>query len=180
MNHDDALRIDWLCEQYLQAIETQDFASQEKLWERAAHDAQLLQAFRELNEGLLEEAEQKDDANTDVQIEAMVKAHMPSATVIQSPARLSVAEVSRALAQQLPGQQQPAIAALLTKLNASIESIPEVKGLTSLTQWAEAHFGKAPPGFWRVFQQAALKLEMQQAATSHYALAARPAPRHEG
>ena len=180
MNHDDALRIDWLCEQYLQAIETQDFASQEKLWELTVHDAELLQAFRELNEGLLEEAEQKDDGNTDVQIEALVKAHIPSATVIQSPARLSVASVSRALAQQYPGQQLPGIETLLAKLSESTETMPEVKGLTALTHWAEAHFGKAPSGFWRAFQRAALKLEMQQAATPHYALAARPTPRHEG
>ncbi len=180
MNHNDALRIDWLSEQYLQAVETQDFASQVKLWELAGHDAELLQAFRELNEGLLEEAELQNDTKTDVQIEALVKTHMPSASVIPSPVLLSVALVARELARQLEGQPKPEVTELLAKLSASTITLPDVKGLTALTQWAEAQFGAAPMGFWRSFQRAALKLEMQQSATPHYALAARPAPRHEG
>lgn len=181
MNRDDALRIDYLCELYLQAMEQLDFAALEKLWGLAAHDLNLEKAFHELNESLCEEIRQADDSQTQRQLGELVDQHLPSATRVPEPhSRITVADVMRELAQQPSQVKTPELAELITKLTDSSEPLPPELGLTPLTTWAQARFGSATPSFWRAFQQAALKLDFQQNAAPHYALAARSAPRQEG
>lgn len=181
MKRDDALRIDYLCDLYLQAMEQLNFAALEKLWGLAAHDQDLEKAFHELNESLCEEIRQADDSQTQEQLVVLVDQHMPSATRIPSPAsRITVTDVMRELAQHPSLTKAPELAELISKLISSSERLPLELGLTPLTAWAQARFGSATPSFWRAFQQAALKLDFQQNAAPHYALAARRAPLQEG
>jgi hypothetical protein len=181
MNYDDALRIEWLSELYLQAMERQNFEAMEKLWELAAHDAELTQAFREINEGLLEEAKDQHEQETSSQIGELVDRHLPSATRIPEPKpRLTVAQVLQEMGPKASSQQLPGLAELLAQLASSTEPLPEELGLTPLTRWAETLFGPAPASFWRAFQHAAVDLDNRQNAVPHYALAARSKPRQEG
>ncbi|MFO0816275.1 MAG: hypothetical protein U0796_23900 [Gemmatales bacterium] len=62
MNHDVAQQIDWLCEQYLQALEHAQFSILSQLWDLAAHNEELELAFHELNEALLDEECEKEYA----------------------------------------------------------------------------------------------------------------------
>ncbi len=181
MNRDDALRIDYLCELYLQAMEQLNFTALEKLWGLAAHDQDLEKAFHELNESLCEEIRQSDDSQTQEKLGQLVDHHLPSAIRVPPPQqRITVADVIRELVQHPFLAKTPELTELITKMTDSAEPLPLELGLTPLTTWAQAHFGTATPGFWRAFQQAALKLDFQQNAAPRYALAARSAPRQEG
>lgn len=180
MNRDDALRIDRLSELYLEAIEARNDAALEKLWELAGQDDALLQAFRDLNTGLMEEALAMEQAQTDQAVAQLVEQHLPSATPIEAPGIITVAAVMMEMSKQPQYLNQPDLASLVGKLAACDEVLPTLQGLTALQQWAEARFGPAPRNFWQAFHHARLDIGMRQEATPHYALAARAAPKDKG
>lgn len=180
MNRDDALRIDRLCELYLEAMETQNDAALTILWEQAGQDDALLQAFRDLNAGLVEETLEVEQTQTDQAVAQLVEQHLPGATRIVPPGSITVSAIMLEMSKQSQYLNQSDLASLVAKLAACDEVLPELQGLTALQQWAEGKFGPAPRGFWQAFHHARLDIGMRQEATPHYALAARTAPKDKG
>jgi type I restriction-modification system DNA methylase subunit len=53
-------QIDYLCEAYLHAVDQLQFCQLVQLWELAARDEALEQAFHEMNDAILEEEKEMD------------------------------------------------------------------------------------------------------------------------
>lgn len=175
------LRIDLDTAAYLDALLTEDTDAQARLWARAATDPNLLAALREVHAGLLEENEAADRAATSAVIARAAETHLPSAELVRPTAGpVTVGDVANELFRHTPDRLPPEAHALNERLRTSGEPLPEDLGLSKLTAWAEAKFGRAAVEYWAAFRAAALKLELRQAATVEFALAARSAPKPEG
>jgi hypothetical protein len=177
---DRRLRLDLAAARYLDALERDDFAAMEAVWQLAAADPELDAALREVHAGLIEEQSTVAAAAARAALTAAVETHLPSAEVVRPAAGpVTVADVADDLFRHTP-DRLPAEAHLLNqRLRASREPLPTDLGLAKLTAWAEARFGPAPAEYWRAFRQAAVKLELRRAAEAEYQLAARPAPKPE-
>ncbi|HMP16120.1 MAG TPA: hypothetical protein PKD72_03785 [Gemmatales bacterium] len=179
MTPHDTRRLDLLCELYLQALEQGHLEVQEQLWQIAREDEAIVEAFREIHEGLLEEIQLANQEGTDHAIRQTVEQHLPSATPLRAPGSLPVSAVAQAM-KKFPAANKPAVAALMEKLIHSTDTLPDLQGFTRLRTWAEAQYGPAPESFWQAFHRARLDLEMAHPATAYYSMAARPAPPQEG
>lgn len=178
MNRDESLRIDWLCGQYLAALEQLDFTRMEKIWELAAFEPELEKALHLLHEGLQEEEAQQNQNDVSQHLSQLVALHLPSAAIIPSPEKpFTVAEVITELLKDPRLESAAEMQSFIEKLGTSTEPLPSERALSKLRSWAEARFGTASPRFWQEFQQAALRLDLRRASTADYALAARTAPR---
>lgn len=167
---DRRLWLDAQAARYLIAIEAEDFDLQGDLWHLAAHDPELEEAFHAVHAGLGEDAAEK----TATAITDAVAKHLPSAEIVRPTAGpVTVGMVADELFRHPPGGVSTDGWRLNDELRRSTEPLPRELGLTSLTRWAEAHFGVAPREFWRAFREAALKLELRAAAETEYQLAAR-------
>lgn len=170
------LRIDLAAAAYLDALERDDADAQAHLWARAATDADLLAALREVHAGLLEEREAADRAAIGDAVARAVDAHLPSAEVVRAPAGpVTVGEVANELFRHAPDRLPPEAHALNELLRASGEPLPEDLGLWVLREWAEGKFGSAPVEYWKVFSDAARKVRMRANTEAEYQLAARRA-----
>lgn len=180
MTPHDRLRIDLAAAAYLDALARDDVETQARLWGQAAADPGLLAAFQEVHTGLLEENETADHTATGAVIAQAVETHLTSAEVVRPPdSPVTVGDVANELFRHTP-DRLPAEAHVLNEvLRASSEPLPTDLGLSKLTAWAEAKFGPAASGYWAAFRAAALRLELRQAATAEFALAARSAPKPE-
>jgi hypothetical protein len=175
------LRIDLNAAAYLDALLTEDADAQARLWARAATDPDLLAALREVHAGVLEENEAADRVAIGAVLARVAETHLPSAELVRPPARpVTVGDVANELFRHTPDRLPPEAHALNELLRASGEPLPQDLGLSKLTAWAEANFGRAAAEYWAAFRAAALKLELRQAATVEFALAARSTPKPEG
>ena len=176
-NTDRRLWLDATAARYLEAVEAQDFDTQEELWKLAATDADLEAAFHEVHAGILEEEHER----TAAAVAAAVGQFLPSAEVIRPAAGpVTVGMVADELFRHTPDRLPAAAHALNEKLRQASDELPAELGLSKLVAWAEARFGAAPPEFWKAFREAALKLELRAAAETDYQLAARKGPKPGG
>jgi hypothetical protein len=168
------LQLDLAAARYLDALERDDFAAMAEMWRATSHDHELEAILREVHAGLLEERVDGDLVAVAEGITAAVESHLPSAAILRlRGGPVTVADVADELYHHSP-DRLPIDAHLLNeRLRESHEALPEDLGLSMLTAWAESRFGVAPPEYWRVFRQAAVKLVLRCAAENEYRLAAR-------
>jgi hypothetical protein len=168
------LQLDLAGARYLEALERDDFAAIEEIWRAASDNPRLEVILREVHAGLLEEQAHEELALVTEGITAAIEGHLPSAEIVhQTVGPISVADVADELYRHA-SNRLPIDAHLLNeRLRGSREALPEDLGLSMLTAWAEARFGAAPPEYWKVFRQAAVKLQLRCAAEAEYRLAAR-------
>ncbi len=168
------LQLDLAAARYLDALERDDFAAMAEMWRAASDDNELEALLREVHAGLLEERAHGELAAVAKGIAIAVQDHLPSAQIVrQSCGPTTVGDVADELYRNSP-DRLPIDAHLLNeRLRGSQKPLPEDLGLSMLTAWAESHFGKGPPEYWRVFRQAAVKLVLRYAAENEYRLAAR-------
>lgn len=181
MTSRDRLRIDIATARYLEALEAGDDATLSALWEAAAADDNLLNAFREIHAGLIEEETARSTNEVQAAVADAVEKHLPSAR-IERPATgiATVAEVASELFHFPPGGLPAAAHEINARLRSQAVELPDDLGLPALMAWAEAKFGPAPPEYWKAFRQAAIKVRMRANADVEFQLAARRAkPRPE-
>ena len=176
MNRDESFRIDWLCGQYLAALEELNFDAMDKFWEMAASDPDLEQAFHQLHDGLLEEEQEQLRS----EIKQVVQEQLPSAQVIEPPQQLTVADVMACWPNDVRYQNHTEWNGLLTAMRQSTEPMPSEVAASKLEAWATQQFGTGPKLFWQAFHRATMLARMRVNSTTHYSLAARPAPKREG
>jgi hypothetical protein len=177
---DRRLWLDWQTSLYLEALEKQDFDAQEKLWDLAAHDADLEAAFHETHEAILEER----SASTTEAITTAVEKLLTSAEIVrESTGPVMVSDVAEELFHRAGKALAADGYAWTEKRRASQLPLPEIKGLTKLAEWLESTFGPLPAGVGEAFQKAAFDVKFRRrAADAEYQLqlAARRAPKPEG
>jgi len=174
---DRELWIDETVSLYLEAFENDDFDAQDRIWKLAERDAELAETMHSLHRGLIEEQKALDERT----IARSVSMAMPSARIErESNGPITVADVAEELfhtaGKSLAGDGY----AWIEKLRLSSAPLPDDLRLSKLSAWAEAQFGPAPAGFWKVFHNGAIKLEQRRASEKEYSLAARRAPNPEG
>jgi hypothetical protein len=167
------MRINLAAARYLEALENGDDAALESLWREAAADDNLLEAFREIHEGLIEEAIERESTQVQSAVADAVAKHMPSAEIVRPVGGpVTVADVASELFRS-PASGLPAEAhQMIERLLSNTEPLPEKLGLPALIAWAEPRFGPAPEQLWDAFRQAAIKLKAR-ANDAEYQLAAR-------
>jgi len=180
MNPHDRLRIDLAAARYLEALERDDQDTLDELWAQAANDADLVAAFEQIHAGLLEEDAEKVTADATAAIADAAEKHLTSGEVVRpTTGPVTVGDVARELFHHTPGGLPADAHQMNERLRLYQDELPENLGLSSLVAWAEAKFGPAPAEYWKAFRQAAIKLDLRQAAESEYHLAARSAPKPE-
>lgn len=174
---DRRLWIDVTAARYLEAVEREDYDTQEALWQLAAADAELEAAFHEVHAALLEE----EAAATTAAVVAAVETHLPSATVVREPTGpVTFADVADELFRHTPDRLPPEAHALNAKLREATDELPTDLGLSSLIAFAEAKFGAASRDYWKAFREAAMRVRMRATVkTAEYQLAARRGPKPE-
>lgn len=178
--NDRSTWLDLTAARYLEAMERGDFAAMEAIWQLASQDAELETILHEVHAGLLEEQSHETLATTTAALTAAVEAHLPSAEIVRpSGEAVTVADVANELFRHTPDRLPADAHVLNEKLRTARELLPADLGLSKLVEWAEAKFGPAPADYWKVFRQAAVKLELRRSSEIEYHLAARPAPKRE-
>jgi hypothetical protein len=177
----DRIRLDLLAARYLEAVERDDFETQDQLWKLAGTDPQLVALFRQVHDDLLAEQAEAETARATTLVAAAVEQHLTSAEVVTPTAGpVTVADVANELFRHPPDRLPAAAHALNERLRRSAEELPASLGLTKLVAWAEAKFGPAPVEYWKAFREAALLVRMRAGAETEFQLAARKAPKPEG
>jgi hypothetical protein len=169
------LQLDLAAARYLDALERDDFEMMAGMWRAAASDHPELEAmFREVHAGLIEERADGELATVAAGLTAAIEGHLPSAEIVrQTSGPTTVGDVANELYRHSPNRLPIDAHLLNERLRGSQEALPENLGLSVLTEWAESRFGAAPPEYWRVFRQAAVKVVLRHAAENEYRLAAR-------
>lgn len=177
----DRLQIDLAAAQYLEAFEAGDPTTLERLWADASGDAELLEAYRETHDGLLEEqAAGELDAATSAIADAVMK-HLPSGKIDRTATGpVTVGDVARELFRDTTAGFSAAARQLSERLRLATEELPDNLGLSALVAWAEAKFGPGDIEYWKAFRHAAITLDLRRSAECEYYLAARAAPKPEG
>ncbi len=174
---DRRLWIDLMTARYLDALERFDFDVQDELWELAATDPELEEAFHSLHVGLEEEQSERE---AETIAEAVAK-HLPSAEIVcPTVGAVTVGMVADELFRHTPDRLSAAAHQLNDRLRASADELPAELGLSRLTAWAEAKFGTAEGGYWKAFYDALIKLDLRRSVETEYQLAARSPRKPEG
>jgi hypothetical protein len=181
MTPHDRLRVSIATARYLEALERDDHATLDAIWEQAAADDELLTALQELHAGLIEEQEQAEAAALTGRVAAAAEQHLTSGDVarpLTGPATVSDAaeELFRGPPARLSGEAHQ----LNERLRASVDVIPADLGLSEFVTWAEAKYGPASAAYWKALREAAIKLDLRRSAEADYQLAARRAAKPEG
>ncbi len=174
----DQFRLAHLASRYLEALETDDFVTQARLWKLAEAEPALAAVFHEVHADLIAEQSETEEVLTTVVIAATAEQHLPSAERVTSPVGpVTVAEVAEELFRHPPGKLSASAHLQNERLRLSQDPLPADLGLSKLVAWAEEKFGSAPAEYWRAFRQAAIKLELRRASADVYQLAARTSPK---
>lgn len=177
----EILRRELLAAKYLRAVESDDFELQEKLWQLAESEPELVDLFQQVHDDLIAEQDSAESAKaTDAIVDAVEK-HLPSATIVRDPAGpVTFADVADELFRNPPLGLSNDAFRLNDELRNSPEPLPTELGLSALIAFAEAKFGAAPREYWRAFKLAALEVRMRaNSRTAEYQLAARREPKPE-
>lgn len=176
----DRIRLDLLAARYLEAVERDDFETQEQLWQLAGTDPQLVAAFRQVHDDLLAEQEEVEATHAKTAITSAVEQHLTSAEIVTPTAGpVTVAAVANELFRHTPDRLPAAAHVLNERLRQSPEELPASLGLSKFVAWAEATFGPAPIEYWKAFREAALLVRMRATPETEFQLAARKAPKPE-
>lgn len=176
----DRVRLELLAARYLEAVELDDFETQEQLWKLAELDPRLVEVFRQVHEDLLAEQDEAEATRTTDAITSAVEQHLPSAEIVKpNHGRVTVADVANELFRHTPDRLPAEAHALNNRLRQSHEELPVALGLSKLIVWAEAKFGPAPVTYWKAFREAALLVRMRANTETAYQLAARKATKPE-
>lgn len=174
MTPHDRLRVSLASARYLEALERDDQTTLDVLCEQAATDMELFTAFREIDEGLLEEQQMNDIATATNIVAALAEKHLTSGEVVRPAAGpVTVADVARELFLHTPNRLPADAHRMNERLRTAKEPLPENLGLSSLVVWAEAKFGPAAPEYWKAFRAAAIKVRMRVNSDVEFQLAAR-------
>lgn len=178
MTPSERLRIAIAEARYLDALERDDHAALDALWEAAAQAPDLLAAFRDIHAGLVEEQQQAEVTRATDWVTAAVEEHLTNAVVSRRPSvPVTIADVAEELFHRPPERLPAAAHALNERLRSVREPFPPDLGLSALVVWAEERYGVAPAAYWKAFREAAVRLEIRQAAEVECQLAARRAPK---
>jgi hypothetical protein len=177
MSRDRKKWLDLRTLEYLEALERQDWDTQDRLWELARGDAELETALLQLHEGL---AEEEQELLTRSIADAAEKHLVGTTERTPVTGPITVAHVAEELLRRVPEGLTAESHALNAKLRDCPDLLPEQLGLPKLIAWAEAKFGSAESDYWRAFREAALRLELRLAAQTEFQLAARRAPKPDG
>lgn len=170
----ERLRIEWLASLYLEAFENDDFATQQQLWILAETDSELLRAFEQIHQDLLQEQAENATALAANVIENAVQTHLKSAEIIrESVGPITFGDVANELFRNTPDALPTDAHALNDRLRTSTEPLPEGLALSKLIALAEVKFGPAAREYWEAFRKAAHKLAIRRASEIDYQLAAR-------
>lgn len=170
----ERLRLDLLLARYLEAVETDDFETQDDLWKQAESDPGLCESLEQIHEDLLVESGLEELGQLRGVIRRMVEEHLPAARIeAESPTPVRIADVAEELFRHPPERLAAAAHAFNESLRHRQESLPDDLGLSALTRWAEERLGPAPPEYWKAFREVALRLELRHAAQVEFQLAAR-------
>lgn len=173
MTPHDSMRINLAAARYLEALENGDDAALEALWRDAATDDNLLQAFREIHEGVIEQDLEHEAMQVRSAVADAVTKHMPGAEIVRPVAGpITVADVAKELFRFPPGNLPAEAHQMIERLRSIAEPLPEKLGLPALIAWAEPRYGSAPEKLWDAFRQVAIKLKAR-ANDAEYQLAAR-------
>lgn len=176
----EILRRELLAAKYLEAVESDDFDSQEAFWTLAESEPELAELFHQVHDDLVAEQDTAETAAATSAIANAVEKHLPSASLIRDPSgSVTFADVADELYRHPPMGLSNDVFRLNDDLRSSSEPLPTELGLTALIAFAEAKFGTAPREYWQAFRQAALKLELRRASQTEYQLAARSAQKPE-
>jgi hypothetical protein len=169
---------------YLDALERDDDAEQLRLWELAATDADLEQAFHETHEGLLEEMRVAGTADFTAAAEAVkdaVERNLVGAEVLQATAGpVTAAMVARELFERPPARLSADAAKLNQRLLTVADELPANLDLLPLTAWLAATFGAAPAEYASAFRLTAKRLRLRAGSEAEVQLAARRASPPKG
>ena len=177
---DRRLWIDLTAAEYLDALEREDFAAQDRLWQLAATDSDLETAFHETHDAIAEEAQAAAVNPTIDAVRAAVLKHLPGVELDAPTGPVTVAMVARELFEHPPARLTPEAAQLNDRLKAAATELPADLGLTPLTAWLRSTFGDAPPDYAKAFQRAALTLQMRVNFDAEVQVAARRAKPQDG
>jgi hypothetical protein len=178
MTPNDRLRIDIAAARYLEAVERDDIDTIAAIWTAAAVDPELEAALNGIHAGLIDEQDAADLTAASAAVKSAVEVYFPSATVVRpTAAAIIVADVAAELFRHPPDRLPAAAHQLNDRLRNAREPLPADLALSKFTVWAESKFGPAPEEYWKVFRQAALRLELRRSAEAEYHLAARSAPK---
>jgi len=167
---DRRLWIDLRAADYLEALESQDFDAQVRLWAIAAQDAELEEGFEEIHQALLEE--QAAEAQSQIQ-DAVVK-HLTSASILAPhTGPVTVAMVAEELFHKTPARLSSRAHALNERLRSTLEELPADLAIHPLTAWMEQHFGPVDSEYVLEFRKAAQKVRMRANSDAEHVLAAR-------
>jgi hypothetical protein len=167
-------QLDSLVARFLTALEDGDFDTVEQLWFAANSDPDLEASLTEAAGELAVEYDREFSDHAGVELEATVRAAMPTVDVIRpSTGPLTIAEV----ADHIRRTGSPGLTALDLVMNDTLaripDPVPEQLGLSAVISWG-AKYGDAPASYWKVFRQAALSLRLRRESDAEYRLAARP------
>lgn len=182
MTPHDRIRISLTAARYLDALERDDQDALDALWSQAANDPDLLAAFHDINAGLVEDAQARDQVAVEAAVAAAVEKHLPSAEILNpETGPVTVADVAAELFRHPPDRLPAEAHALNERLRSAPDPLPADLGLEALIAWAEPNFGPAPARYWEAFRAVALKARMRRTADTEFQLAARKtAPKPEG
>ena len=174
---DRRIWIDLTAAEYLDALDREDFAAQDRLWALAATDADLEAAFHETHDALIEEAQAAAVTPTIDAVRAAVLKHLPGVELDAPTGPVTVAMVARELFDRPPPRLTAEAALLNDRLKTAATELPTELGYTPLIRWLEAKYGAVPTEYAQAFQQAALKLRMRSSSDAEVQVAARrPSP----
>lgn len=168
--NDRRLWLDLMAARYLAALENEDFAEQDRIWDAALDDPELEAALHATHDIALAE----DDAQAVSAIAESLEATIPSATVRETAAPVTFADVANELFRHPPLGLSNDDFRFNDELRSCSEPLPTELGLSALIDYAKTKFGSAPREYWRAFRLVALEVRMRaNSQTTDYQLAAR-------
>jgi hypothetical protein len=174
MTPHERLRISLAVARYLEALERDDHATLATLWQSAMTEPGLLDAFRDLHSGLIEEHMQRTSSGVTASVAAAVEEHLTSGELARHrTGKVTVAEVADELFRHAPDRLPAEAHVLNEKLRRLYEPLPTELGLPNLLAWAAVRFGPTPDSYWKAFRMAAMKLRIRINSDTEFQLAAR-------
>ena len=166
-------QLDLLAMQFIDALETQDFHTIDRLWTISASDPELQAMLIDTASELAHTHELEAQARVEGAVVEAVERHMPSAEVIRPvTGPLTVGEVAEFIRRHQPANLTTDEIAANEQLRRSAEVVPAQLGLSQVLAWGR-QFGSLPDSYWRAFRQTAIKLRMRRDSELTLQMAAR-------
>jgi hypothetical protein len=175
----ERLRKELLAAEYCEALETDDFETEARLWKLAETEPELIELFQQVHADLLEERLDAEAAQVTSALTNVVAQHLKAEIINDATQPVTVAAVADELFRHAPDRLSPVAHQLIERMRQDKDELPDDLGLSKLTTWLEVKFGKAEAELWKAFRAAAVKLEGRRASEIDYQMAARKAHKPE-